>query len=72
LSNIKDANIVFTAFTTQAQLPEFSPLLNFVKFLLQTVERDAAPLFLMLREKYSLSIKRDETFNKVSTLFRVN
>jgi len=39
-----------------------TPLINFVDFLLQTVERDALPLFDMLCSKYKPSIRRDPSF----------
>jgi len=39
-----------------------TPLMHFIGFLLRTLERDAAPLFLMLRQKYAISLARDATF----------
>jgi len=41
-----------------------TPLIHFVRFLLKTVERDAAPLFSMLRNKYATSIARDPNFDQ--------
>ena len=35
-----------------------SPLMNFLGFLLQVLERDAAPLFEVLRAKYAPSLRR--------------
>lgn len=62
LSNLKDANAVFTSFLSLVPLE--SPLINFVKFLLKTAERDAAPLFKLLNEKYAPSLARDESFHR--------
>lgn len=39
-----------------------SPLVHFTQFLLRTLERNALPLFRLLRERYSSSISRDPTF----------
>lgn len=41
-----------------------TPLSNFIKFLLLTLERDARPLFEHLVDKYKPSISRDPTFEK--------
>ena len=39
--------------------------MNFLKFLLLTLERDALPLFEILKEKYKISLDRDSSFEKV-------
>jgi len=62
LSNIKDANIVFKIFNESMCLD--SPLINFLSFLLKTLEREAYPLFKKLRESYAISLARDDTFDK--------
>jgi len=50
-----------------------TPLMHFIQFLLKTVERDAAPLFEMLRQKYAASLERDPAFhtymNKIGELY---
>ncbi|KJE98141.1 hypothetical protein, variant [Capsaspora owczarzaki ATCC 30864] len=67
LGNLRDANVLFRTFTAQhpsIRNPPFRlPLLNFCHFLLATLERDAAPLFKMLREKYRPSLQRDASFD---------
>ena len=40
-----------------------SPLLQYVHFLLRTLEYDAAPLFTLLRSKYKASLNRDPTLD---------
>lgn len=65
LENLKDANIVFRTFKTLCKDTSMdSPLVHFLQFLLLTCERDAAPLFQMLRQKYAVSLYRDERNNK--------
>jgi len=64
LANIKDANIVFNLFfKNYLELPQ-SSLINFLRFLLLTVERNAYPLFQMLRQKYKPSLDRDPSFHQ--------
>ncbi|KAL3685838.1 hypothetical protein R1sor_003860 [Riccia sorocarpa] len=65
LGNLRDANILFNRVrdTCGDKLPD-RPLLHFIKFLLQTLERDALPLFRMLRQNYKPSIDRDPTFEE--------
>jgi len=63
LRNLRDANIVFEIFTKNCN-NKTSPLLNFVRFLLMTLERDAYPLFQRLRERYMISLKRDSSFSQ--------
>ncbi|GAQ81470.1 hypothetical protein KFL_000810110 [Klebsormidium nitens] len=67
LGNLKDANIVFEetkkrADTAVETILEASPLMHFIDFLLQTLERDALPLFNLLRHKYKPSLERDPSF----------
>jgi len=63
LMNLKDANTLFTSFLKIN--PEFAetPMVNFIRFLLVTLEReDAYSLFDMLRKRYSVTIERDPKF----------
>eukprot|EP01006_Ploeotia_vitrea_P033510 TRINITY_DN65566_c7_g4_i3.p1 TRINITY_DN65566_c7_g4~~TRINITY_DN65566_c7_g4_i3.p1 ORF type:complete len:384 (+),score=226.48 TRINITY_DN65566_c7_g4_i3:124-1152(+) len=82
LENLGGANAVFQAFITAhaagtgaggKKKLTHTPLLNFTRFLLLTLERDAAPLFRMLRSEYATSLERDDTFNsyldKIGQLF---
>jgi hypothetical protein len=43
------------------------PLLNFLQFLILTVQRDAADLFTELRTKYKNDLSIEPSFNDVST-----
>lgn len=71
LENLKDANLVFQRFL--AGCPCDTPLAHFIEFLLMALERDAAPLFATLREKYSVALLRDDSFkaylDKIGELF---
>lgn len=63
--NLKDANTVYQSYLQLSpNLPQ-SPLINYLKFLLLTLERDAYPLFEVLRKKYKISIERDPSFQQV-------
>ena len=60
LENLRDANAVFKAL--KAEFPDLdTPLMRFLGYLLRTLERDAYPLFLTLRQKYASSIARANT-----------
>ena len=60
LENLRDANAVNKAF--RAEFPDLdTPLLRFIGYLLRTLERDAYPLFQVLRSKYAPSIARGTT-----------
>jgi len=62
LENLAGANAVFDLFIQK--IPSLdTPLVHFIQFLLKTVERDAGPLFQMLRQKYAQSLERDPAFN---------
>jgi len=65
LQNLKDANILFLSFLKiKPHFPE-TPMVNFLRFLLVTLERaDAYSLFDMLRKRYSITIERDPKFNQ--------
>eukprot|EP01119_Soliformovum_irregulare_P013419 TRINITY_DN3564_c0_g1_i1.p1 TRINITY_DN3564_c0_g1~~TRINITY_DN3564_c0_g1_i1.p1 ORF type:complete len:163 (-),score=32.73 TRINITY_DN3564_c0_g1_i1:33-521(-) len=61
LGNLKAANELFTkSQELDAQLK--SPLINFTRFLLLTLERDAYPLLQSLRQKYHAVLNRDPQF----------
>lgn len=59
IGNLRDANAIFRTCSATSLYPAQSPLLHFVGFLLPTCERDAAPLFKLLRAKYAQSLQRD-------------
>lgn len=69
LGNLRDANRLIDEVRRRSMsfsappIPD-TPLMHFVKFLLLTLERDAVPLFRMLRNRYRPSIERDPTFNE--------
>ena len=63
--NLRDANATFAAFRARcdaAGAPVDTPLAHFLAFLLQTCEREAAPLFQMLQQRYARSLQRDPEF----------
>lgn len=69
LGNLRDANYVVDEVKKQLEskeleLPE-SELMQFVSYLLLTLERDALPLFRMLRQNFKSSIDRDPAFNEL-------
>eukprot|EP00246_Nothoceros_aenigmaticus_P015757 TRINITY_DN678_c0_g1_i2.p1 TRINITY_DN678_c0_g1~~TRINITY_DN678_c0_g1_i2.p1 ORF type:complete len:320 (+),score=44.23 TRINITY_DN678_c0_g1_i2:353-1312(+) len=69
LGNLRDANRLWEETKKimdakdSIQYPD-SPLMHFIKFLLLTLERDALPLFRMLRENYKASLERDPCFDE--------
>eukprot|EP00697_Spironema_sp_BW2_P012324 gnl/Spiro4/28543_TR14111_c0_g1_i1.p1 gnl/Spiro4/28543_TR14111_c0_g1~~gnl/Spiro4/28543_TR14111_c0_g1_i1.p1 ORF type:complete len:312 (+),score=39.02 gnl/Spiro4/28543_TR14111_c0_g1_i1:32-937(+) len=71
LGNLKDANTCFRRFCDV--LPLDTPLINFTRFLLLAVERDAYPLFVTLTTRYQPSLQRDPQFqdllHKVAHVF---
>lgn len=71
LEDVQAAKTVFKAYQDICQLS--TPLTHFLEFLLLTVERDAGPLYEMLRQKYAISLARDSAFNdyldKIGELF---
>eukprot|EP00252_Welwitschia_mirabilis_P013782 TRINITY_DN3035_c0_g1_i1.p1 TRINITY_DN3035_c0_g1~~TRINITY_DN3035_c0_g1_i1.p1 ORF type:complete len:316 (+),score=57.74 TRINITY_DN3035_c0_g1_i1:202-1149(+) len=67
--NLRDANVLMDALVDlsrekQIELPN-TPLLQFITYLLLTLERDALPLFQMLRQNYKTSIDREPSFNEL-------
>ncbi|KAL1569259.1 protein GET4-like isoform X1 [Salvia divinorum] len=68
--NLRDAIILMDDIKKQVQqsqgvnLPR-SDLMQFTNFLLETLQRDALPLFNMLRDRYRQSISREHVFNEL-------
>ncbi|BAB10564.1 unnamed protein product [Arabidopsis thaliana] len=69
MGNMKDANFMMDEIKKQAETknPELSEsdLIQFISYLLETLQRDALPLFNMLRVKYKSSIDRDQLLNEL-------
>ncbi|CAK8569352.1 unnamed protein product [Lathyrus sativus] len=69
LGNLKDANILVDEIKKQTQASEVefpkTDLMQFINFLLQTMERDAFPLFNMLRANFKGCIEREPAFNEL-------
>jgi hypothetical protein len=63
LSDLKNANTIYQLWRERFPTLD-TPLMNFLNFLLQTLERDALPLFVLLREKYKQTLERDQYFNQ--------
>lgn len=69
LGNLRDANGLLDELkkqleSMQLELPR-SDLIQFITYILQTLERDALPLFRMLRQNYKSSIEREPSFNEL-------
>jgi hypothetical protein len=74
LENLAGANAILEAFSKLCPKAVLdTPLMHFIQFLLRTVERDASPLFQLLRTKYQPSIERDSIFttylNKIGEVY---
>ncbi|XP_051140078.1 protein GET4 [Andrographis paniculata] len=69
LGNLRDANILMDDIKKQVQSREVdfpqSELMEFIGYLLRTLQRDALPLFNMLRQRYKPSIDRESIFNEL-------
>lgn len=67
--NLRDANYLMDGIRKQLESKELvfpeSDLTQFIVYLLQTMERDALPLFRMLRQKYKSSIDRESSFHEL-------
>ncbi|GAB4852181.1 hypothetical protein Ancab_016372 [Ancistrocladus abbreviatus] len=67
--NLRDANYVLDEINRHVESQELafpeSDLIQFIIYLLQTLERDALPLFRILRQTYQPSIDRDPAFNEL-------
>lgn len=61
--NIHDAKTIFKAFTSKVSQPT-TPLLNFLRLLLLTLESKTYRVFDILCQKYETALSRDPTFNQ--------
>ncbi|KAK1286115.1 hypothetical protein QJS10_CPB20g00221 [Acorus calamus] len=70
--NLRDANRLIDEIKKQLKLTQLdfprTDLTQFTLYLLQTLERDALPLFRILRQKYQSSINRDPSFDELLDL----
>ncbi|CAN1257943.1 Protein GET4 [Linum perenne] len=68
MGNTRDANFLLGEVKEQAEAKKLefpqSDLITFITYLLQTLQRDAYPLFSMLRASYKPSIDREPVFNE--------
>ncbi|XP_059454028.1 protein GET4-like [Corylus avellana] len=66
--NLRDANCLMDEIKKQVESKQLefpqSDLIQFIIYLLQTLQRDALPLFNMLKTSYKTSIERDPAFNE--------
>ncbi|KAM3320458.1 protein GET4 isoform X1 [Capsicum chacoense] len=69
LGNLRDANKLMDEVKMEVELKNLnfpsSELTQFVNYLLLTLQRDALPLFNILRQAYKSSIDRESTFNEL-------
>ncbi|XP_059628257.1 protein GET4 [Cornus florida] len=69
LGNLRDANHLMDEIKKQVKSKQVdfpqSDLIQFVSYLLLTMERDALPLFNMLRQNYKSCIDRESVFNEL-------
>lgn len=69
LGNLRDANYLMDEVKKQVESKELeypeSDLTEFIDYLLLTLQRDALPLFNMLRQSYKSSIDREPSFNEL-------
>ncbi|KAK6142645.1 hypothetical protein DH2020_022993 [Rehmannia glutinosa] len=69
LGNLRDANVLIDEMKKQVQFRDIdfprSELMQLVNYLLKTLQRDALPLFNMLRQRYKSSIDREPIFNEL-------
>ncbi|KAJ6986940.1 hypothetical protein NC653_020239 [Populus alba x Populus x berolinensis] len=69
MGNLRDANFLMDELKKHAQYKEHdlpqSDLIQFINYLLPTLQRDALPLFNMLRTNYKSSIDREPAFNEL-------
>ncbi|XP_068491037.1 protein GET4 isoform X1 [Phaseolus vulgaris] len=69
LGNLRDANILMDEIKSQVESAEVpfpkTELMQFINYLLRTLERDALPLFNMLRANFRPSIEREPAFNEM-------
>ncbi|XP_040940398.1 protein GET4 isoform X2 [Gossypium hirsutum] len=71
MGNLRGANCLMDELKRQVESQELdfpeSDLVQFITFLLLTLERDALPLFNMLKMNYKSSIDREPAFNEFPT-----
>ncbi|KAA8534351.1 hypothetical protein F0562_031822, partial [Nyssa sinensis] len=69
LSNLRDAYNLLDEVKKQAESKQLdfpqSDLIRFINYLLQTLQREAFPLFNMLRQSYKSCVDREPTFNEL-------
>ncbi|XP_044461795.1 protein GET4 [Mangifera indica] len=69
MGNLKDANFLMDEVNKEVESKQLdlgeSDLIQFITYLLQTLLRDALPLFNMLRANYKSSIDREPAFNEL-------
>nr|POE58463.1 golgi to er traffic protein 4 like [Quercus suber] len=69
MGNLRDANYLMDETKKQLESNQLdfpqSDLIQFIIYLLQTLQRDALPLFNMLRASYKTSIEREPAFNEM-------
>lgn len=69
MGNLRDANYIMDEIKKQLESNQLdfpqSDLIQFIIYLLQTLQRDALPLFNMLRASYKTSIEREPAFNEL-------
>ncbi|GFP80543.1 golgi to er traffic protein 4 homolog [Phtheirospermum japonicum] len=69
VGNLRDANILMDEMKKKVQFQDIdfprSELMELVNYLLKTLQRDALPLFNMLRQRYESSINREPVFNEL-------
>ncbi|KAL9263578.1 GET4-like protein [Drosera capensis] len=67
--NLRDADYIMDEFKKKMDSEELdfseSELIQFIVYLLQTLERDALPLFRILRQSFKSSTDRDPAFNEL-------
>ncbi|XP_068642533.1 protein GET4-like isoform X1 [Aristolochia californica] len=69
LGNMRDANFLLDEVRKQLKIKDLgfprSDLIKFILYLLQTLERDALPLFRILRQNFKSSIEREPAFDEL-------
>ncbi|KAL3649201.1 hypothetical protein CASFOL_005604 [Castilleja foliolosa] len=69
VGNLRDANILMDEMKKKVQFQDVdfprSELMELINYLLKTLQRDALPLFNMLRQRYESSINREPIFNEL-------
>jgi hypothetical protein len=68
LGNMRDANALHSFYTSYRQSKQLEPtaLLNYIRFVLLVLERDAPQIFVSLKEVYLPSLNRDSELVQVS------